>query len=79
MNETVAAVSDVLAPEQLEVQTAEHECDHGRLRNYGLISLGFRATVAFSDKAVTGTNQVLPTGHAARYTGGPSGASSGCR
>jgi hypothetical protein len=62
MNETVAAVSDMLAPEQLEVQTAEEECYHGRLRNYDLIFLGFRATVAFSDKAVTGTTQVLPTG-----------------
>jgi sulfopropanediol 3-dehydrogenase len=61
VNETVAAVSDVLAPEQLEVQTAEDECYHGRLRNYGLIFLGFRATVAFSDTDVTGTNRVLPT------------------
>ena len=79
MNETVAAVSDMLAPEQLEVQTATDQCCHGRLRNCGLIFLGFRATVAFSDTAVTGTTQVLPTGHAARYTGGPSGASRGRR
>jgi sulfopropanediol 3-dehydrogenase len=43
---------------------------HARLRNYGSIFLGSRATVAFSDKGVTGTHHVLPTGHAARYTGG---------
>ena len=41
-----------------------------RLRNYGSIFLGPHATVAFSDKGATGTNHVLPTGHAARYTGG---------
>jgi hypothetical protein len=64
--ETVAAVSEMLAPEQLGVQTAEDEGYHGWLRNYGWIFLGFRATVAFSDTDVTGTNQVLPTGHAAR-------------
>jgi sulfopropanediol 3-dehydrogenase len=45
---------------------------HARLRNYGSIFLGSRATVAFSDKGVTGTNHVLPTGHAARYKGGVS-------
>ena len=26
--------------------------------------------MAYSDKGATGTNHVLPTGHAARYTGG---------
>jgi sulfopropanediol 3-dehydrogenase len=31
--------------------------------------VGAEATVAFSDKAI-GTNHVLPTGRAARYTGG---------
>lgn len=68
--ETAAAVSDQLAPEHLEVQTADDDWFHDRLRNYGSLFLGERATVAFSDKGVTGTNHVLPTGHAARYTGG---------
>ena len=64
-------VSDELAPEHLEVQTAGDDAwYHARLRNYGSIFLGERATVAFSDKGATGTNHVLPTGHAARYTGG---------
>jgi sulfopropanediol 3-dehydrogenase len=68
--EQAAAVSDVLAPEHLEVQTEDDAWFHARLRNYGSIFLGAHATVAFSDKGATGTNHVLPTGHAARYTGG---------
>jgi sulfopropanediol 3-dehydrogenase len=68
--ETAASVSDELAAEHLEVQTSDDGWYHARLRNYGSIFLGSRATVAFSDKGVTGTNHVLPTGHAARYTGG---------
>ena len=39
-----------------------------RLRNYGSLFLGDEATVAYGDKAV-GTNHVLPTARAARYTG----------
>ena len=39
------------------------------LRNYGSLFLGDEATVAYGDKAV-GTNHVLPTTGAARYTGG---------
>ena len=68
--ETAAMVSDVLAPEHLEVHTADDRYYHDRLRNYGSIFLGDRATVAYSDKGATGTNHVLPTAHAARYTGG---------
>lgn len=68
--ETAAAVSDELAAEHLEVQTTDDAWYHERLRNYGSIFLGSRATVAYSDKGVTGTNHVLPTAHAARYTGG---------
>ena len=43
-----------------------------RLTNYGSLFLGDQATVAYGDKAV-GTNHVLPTSRAARYTGGPVG------
>ena len=39
------------------------------LRNYGSLFLGAEATVVYGDKAV-GTNHVLPTAGAARYTGG---------
>ena len=42
-----------------------------RLRNYGSLFLGSLTTVAFSDKGTTGTNHVLPTGRAARYSRRP--------
>jgi len=67
--EHAAALSDEVATEHLEVHTAEDDWYLQRLRNYGSIFLGSRATVAFSDKAI-GTNHTLPTGRAARYTGG---------
>jgi sulfopropanediol 3-dehydrogenase len=64
-----AALSDEVATEHLEVHTSDDAWYLERLRNYGSIFLGSRATVAFSDKAI-GTNHTLPTGRAARYTGG---------
>ena len=65
------SLSDEYAPEHLEVQVAEAELDDylDGLRNYGSLFLGSEATVTYSDKAL-GTNHVLPTGRAARYTGG---------
>jgi sulfopropanediol 3-dehydrogenase len=65
------AVADEYAPEHLEVQVARAELDAyaAGLTNYGSLFLGEEATVAYGDKAV-GTNHVLPTGRAARYTGG---------
>jgi sulfopropanediol 3-dehydrogenase len=67
--EHAAALSDEVATEHLEVHTADDAWYLERLRNYGSIFLGSRATVAFSDKAI-GTNHTLPTGRADRYTGG---------
>ena len=65
------AVADSRAPEHLEVQVAEADLDGylDGLRNYGSLFLGREATVVYGDKAV-GTNHVLPTERAARYTGG---------
>lgn len=63
------AYSEWFAPEHLEVMTSDSAWYHERLRNYGSIFLGEEATVAYSDKAI-GTNHILPTGGAARYTGG---------
>jgi sulfopropanediol 3-dehydrogenase len=70
-HEEAIAVSDEIAPEHLEVQVAENQLERylARLRNYGSLFLGREATVAYGDKAV-GTNHVLPTMRAARYTGG---------
>jgi sulfopropanediol 3-dehydrogenase len=67
--EEAAQVADRYAPEHLEVQARDLDFYLQRLRNYGSLFLGEEATVAYSDKAI-GTNHILPTGGAARYTGG---------
>ncbi|MFD0689556.1 histidinol dehydrogenase [Actinomadura fibrosa] len=67
-------LSDLLAAEHLEVHTDRDDWYLKNLRNYGSLFVGQRATVAFSDKAI-GTNHVLPTANAGRYTGGLSVAS----
>jgi sulfopropanediol 3-dehydrogenase len=65
------ALADEFAPEHLEVHAREADLDAylTGLRNYGSLFLGREATVTYGDKAV-GTNHVLPTNRAARYTGG---------
>lgn len=67
--EEVADVSDSIAPEHLTVQAADLDWWLARLKCYGSLFLGEETTVAFGDKA-SGTNHVLPTSGAARYTGG---------
>ena len=66
----VVQVADAIAPEHLEVHAADEAWWLDRLTNYGSLFLGSLTTVAFSDKGTTGTNHVLPTGRAARYSGG---------
>ena len=61
---------DEIAPEHLEVQTKDDDWYLENLRNYGSLFMGRKSTVAYSDKGMTGTNHVLPTAGAARYTGG---------
>jgi len=68
-DEEMVAISDEIAPEHLQVQVADPEWFFERLNNYGTVFLGTHATVTYSDKAI-GTNHVLPTEQAARYTGG---------
>ena len=67
--EEMAATSDDYAPEHLTVQAADLDWWLNRLGCYGSLFLGEETTVAFGDKA-SGTNHVLPTSGAARYTGG---------
>lgn len=67
--EAMAAHADRVAPEHLHVQAADLDWWKDRLRAYGSLFLGAETTVAFGDKAA-GTNHVLPTSGAARYTGG---------
>ena len=67
----VIELANRYAYEHVEVHAAEDQLDAylDGLRNYGSLFLGSQATVAYGDKAV-GTNHVLPTAGAARYTGG---------
>lgn len=67
--EEAVAVSDAWAPEHLEVQTEDWRYYLDECRNYGSVFLGEETTVAYGDKTI-GTNHVLPTMRAARYTGG---------
>ncbi len=68
--ETAAALMDDLAPEHLEIITADDAWYHDRLRNYGSIFLGAWSTVAYSDKGMAGTNHVLPTAGGAKHSAG---------
>jgi sulfopropanediol 3-dehydrogenase len=70
-DEAAMRLADQHAPEHLEVQVAEDKLELYRsgLRCYGGLFLGAEATVAYGDKAI-GTNHVLPTMGAARFTGG---------
>lgn len=67
--EEAVALSDEWAPEHLEVQTEDWRYYLDHCRNYGSVFLGEETTVAYGDKTI-GTNHVLPTMRAARYTGG---------
>lgn len=68
-DDTAIALSDSYAPEHLELMTARNDYYLDRLKNYGSLFVGEESTVAYGDKGV-GTNHTLPTGRAARYTGG---------
>jgi sulfopropanediol 3-dehydrogenase len=68
--ETAAALMDDLAPEHLELLTADDDWFHDRLRNYGSLFLGTWSTVAYSDKGMAGTNHVLPTAGGAKHSAG---------
>ena len=68
-DEEMVKISDQYAPEHLEVQTQNLEWFHKHLTNYGSLFVGEETTVAYGDKC-SGTNHILPTKGAARYTGG---------
>tara|TARA_B100001123_G_C15226183_1_gene993212 strand:- start:52 stop:1338 length:1287 start_codon:yes stop_codon:yes gene_type:complete len=68
-DEEMSKISDEYAPEHLEVQTENLDWFHKRLKNYGSLFIGEETTVAYGDKC-SGTNHILPTKGAGRYTGG---------
>ena len=63
------SLSDEYAPEHLELHVRVPGLFVERLANYGSLFIGEETTVAYGDKCI-GTNHILPTGRAARYTGG---------
>lgn len=67
--EEAVRLSDDYAPEHLELLVEDEDFYFQRLRNYGSLFIGEETTVAYGDKTI-GTNHVLPTSRAARYTGG---------
>lgn len=67
--EDAAAYANEYAPEHLEVHTGDPKALVPHLTAYGSLFLGAAAAEVFADK-VSGTNHILPTNRAARYTGG---------
>ena len=68
-DEEAAAEADRMACEHVEILTREPRRFLERMRNYGSMFLGPETNVSYGDKVI-GTNHTLPTGGAARYTGG---------
>lgn len=62
-------ISDDYAPEHLEIHVNDTDYYFKNLKNYGSLFIGEETTVAYGDKCI-GTNHILPTSRAARYTGG---------
>lgn len=67
--ESAAIISDQYAAEHLEVHCSDLDWWVDRLNNYGSLFVGEETTVTFGDKC-SGTNHILPTKGAGRYTGG---------
>jgi histidinol dehydrogenase len=60
---------DAVAPEHLEIETADPERLAGKIRNAGAIFLGAHTPEAIGDY-VAGSNHVLPTARSARFSSG---------
>jgi len=68
-SEEMVRVADDIASEHVQVMTRDPEYFLANMTNYGALFLGPETNVAYGDKVI-GTNHTLPTGKAARYTGG---------
>lgn len=62
-------LADALAFEHVQIFTAEPRLALEKMHDYGALFLGEATCVSYGDKVI-GTNHVLPTLGAARYTGG---------
>ena len=65
----MADVSDEYAAEHVQIIAEDLDWYLQQLENYGSLFLGEACTVAYGDK-VSGTNHILPTKKAGRYSGG---------
>jgi sulfopropanediol 3-dehydrogenase len=63
------SVGDQFAAEHVQIFTADPAAALTKMHNYGALFLGENTCVSYGDKVI-GTNHVLPTLGAARYTGG---------
>lgn len=63
------ALADVYASEHVQILTENPREALTAMKNYGALFLGEKTCVSYGDKCI-GTNHVLPTRGAARYTGG---------
>ena len=68
-DEEMVREADRIASEHVQVMTRDPDYFLQNMKNYGALFLGPRTNVAYGDKVI-GTNHTLPTGKAARYTGG---------
>ena len=64
-----ARYANEYAPEHLEIHTKSPRDLVPMLENYGSLFLGENTAEVYADK-IAGPNHILPTGRAARYTGG---------
>ncbi|KUE86045.1 histidinol dehydrogenase [Cupriavidus necator] len=67
--EEMVSEADRIASEHVQVMTRDPDYFLKHMKHYGALFLGPRTNVAYGDKVI-GTNHTLPTGKAARYTGG---------
>lgn len=65
----VVKVCNGIAPEHLQLSTAEPMTYAKQIRHHGALFVGEQSAEVFGDYGV-GPNHVLPTGNAARYSGG---------
>ena len=64
-----ARYANEYAPEHLEIHTSRPREVVSMLKNYGSLFIGEDTAEVYADK-IAGPNHILPTGAAARYTGG---------
>ena len=67
--EEMIEVANDIASEHVQVMTKDPDYFLRNMTNYGALFLGDKTNVSYGDKVI-GTNHTLPTGRAARYTGG---------